>query len=322
MAWRSSCTNKLRKARASMLRDIREFFYQRDVLEVETPALSNAGNTDPFIQLFQCTSEFSGKKPENRYLHTSPEYAMKRLLADGSGDIYQICKVWRREEAGKLHNPEFTLLEWYRVGFTYQQLMQEVEALLLGLLPECISPSNFIAYDELFLNKFGFNPHSITTEHIESCVAQSINGLATKGLDTQAMLDALFTHCIEPEFENGRLTFVYDYPETQSALATLKKNDGYKLAERFEVYYGPLELGNGYQEETSYTRNKQIQNNENQARTSTGSNAVAQDRHFLQACESGIPEAAGVAIGLDRVLMCITGEKSIEKVINFPWDRA
>lgn len=301
-----------------MLHDIRAFFLRQNILEVETPALSQFGNTDPFIESIKCAQDQS----KLRYLHTSPEYPMKRLLASGSGDIYQISKVWRSGESGKNHNPEFTLLEWYRVGFSYQQLIKEVEELLHSLLPHINKKSLLITYETLFLEKFNINPHIATHKQLNHCVKKHINDLNTNDMDNQSLLDALLSFCIEPEFDKNRLTFVYDYPVSQSALAQIKQTETYPIAERFEVYLGQSELGNGYQEEIDSDRNRQILKNENQARKALGLETIKQDCLFLEAAESGIPASAGVAIGLDRVLMCITGEKSIQKVINFPWDKA
>ena len=318
MDWSPNTTHKIRQSRAQMLYGIRAFFLQQKVLEVETPALSQFGNTDPFIESIKC----SPSESEIRYLHTSPEYPMKRLLAAGSGDIYQISKVWRSGESGKNHNPEFTLLEWYRVGFNYQQLMQEVEELLNNLLPTLNKKPCLVTYEELFLEKFNINPHIAKNKQLNECVKIHINDLNTDDMDNQSLLDALLSFCIEPDFDSNCLTFVYDYPVSQSALAQIRQTENYPVAERFEVYLGQSELGNGYQEEVDSKRNKQILSDENQARKALGLEIVNEDCLFLEATENGIPASAGVAIGLDRVLMCITGEKSIQKVINFPWDKA
>ena len=318
MSWKPTTTQEARQSRAKMNRDIRAFFYQRDVLEVETPALSQAGNTDPYIQSFQASNTHSP-----RFLHTSPEYPMKRLLAAGSGDIYQLCKVWREEESGRNHNPEFTLLEWYRVGFTSQQLIQEVSALLHTLIPSLTLSDKMLSYEQLFLEKFDINPHIANYDDVLHRVNTFIPSLDASALDQQALLDALLTHCIEPEFGPDCLTFIYDYPASQSALAKIRYDDDKPpVAMRFEVYLGQHELGNGYQEETSYQRNKDILQRENAQRRAAGLEEVTIDENFLGAAKSGIPESAGVAIGLDRILMEITAVDSIQKVINFPWDVA
>ncbi len=316
MDWKPSTTQEIRQLRAKVLRDMREFFFQREVLEVETPALSQSGNTDPFIESIKTINP-------RKYLHTSPEYPMKRLLADDSGDIYQICKVWREDEAGRYHNPEFTLLEWYRINFSVEQLIQEVSELLHILLPSLNQQDTMYSYQQLFLEKFNLNPHIASHDELIACVEISIPNLDTVALNTQALLDALLTHCIEPNFSLDCLTFVYDYPASQSALAKIDKQDGCPpVAMRFEVYCGKSELGNGYQEETDFQRNKEILQSENVQRKSMGLEEVTEDKNFLLAAKSGIPESAGVAIGLDRILMLKAGVDSIQKVINFPWDVA
>ncbi len=338
--WQPQSSHQLRQARATLLRDVREFFYLRDILEVETPALSQAGNTDPFIESIQSAISTTSIL---RYLHTSPEYPMKRLLAANSGDIYQICKVWRANESGSNHNPEFTLLEWYRVGFRYHQLMSEVSELFHSLIPSLTKTDQFHSYENLFLEKFGINPHIAKHDVLIRCVEENISGLNCQSLDQQALLDALLTHCIEPDFAENTLTFVVDYPVSQSALAQTRKarsalgikpektskkwggvfeNNTHPVAERFEVYLGSIELGNGYQEEVGYQRNKEILTQENKMRKEMNLEEVKQDKHFLAACKSGIPASAGIAIGLDRVLMSITNVDSIQDTLNFPWDSA
>ena len=297
-----------------MLRKIRHFFDDKEVMEVETSALSQSANSDPFIESFSFDSL--------RFLHTSPEYPMKRLLAAGSGDIYQICKVWRTGESGSKHNPEFTLLEYYRVGFSYQQLIQEVNDLLLSLIDKLNRQSKFVTYADLFLEKFSINPHIPCRDKLVALVEHKIPSLKTDELNQQALLDALLTHCIEPEFDKDCLTFVFDYPASQSALSQLRAEKDYDIAERFEVYFGELELGNGYQEEVNSIRNRTILESENNKREQMGLQTMPIDNLFLDACDAGIPASAGIAIGLDRVLMVIIGEKSIQKVINFPWDKA
>ncbi len=314
MNWQPNTTSQTLQKRSEMLCKIRTFFEKKKILEVETPALSQSANSDPYIESFNVDLQ--------RYLHTSPEYPMKRLLAAGSGDIYQICKVWRSGEWGSKHNPEFSLLEYYRVGFGYRQLMQEVNELLLCVITHLNKKSKFVSYKELFLEKFSINPHISCKEDLLKHVALEIPSLNTDNLDQQALLDALLTHCIETEFDQSCLTFVFDYPASQSALSQLRDEKDYQVAERFEVYVGDLELGNGYHEEVDASRNRTILETDNIARVQMDLKEMPVDNLFLDACESGIPPCAGIAIGLDRVLMAITGEKSIQKVINFPWDKA
>lgn len=318
MRWQPDGDQQSRLARAALLRATREFFYTRQVLEVETPALSQAANTDPYID------SFSTRGSEQRYLHTSPEYPMKRLLTAGSGDIYQICKVWRHEPMSRQHNAEFSMLEYYRLGFDLKQLMQEVESLLLGLVPSLLKGSNYQTYASLFLDKLGFNPHTIPDDDLQRCVSEQVPSF-DGGLSRQGALDLLLTHCIEGDFPQDRLTFVSDYPATQSALAQtgpLTEQSEIMVAKRFEVYVGTLELGNGYQELSSGDANRTVLERELASREALGLDKVPMDQRFLAAMTFGLPECAGVAIGLDRVLMLATGATELRQILNFSWDNA
>jgi lysyl-tRNA synthetase class 2 len=298
--------------RARLYQQVRVFFAERSVLEMETPALSQAGNTDPFIGSFSVNTGST-----LRWLHTSPEYPMKRLLAAGCGDIYQLCKVWRKDESGRRHNPEFTMLEWYRVGFSYRQLMQEVAELLHILIPHLQQAARFCTYRELFLETLGIDPHLAGEAELAACARE--HGINIDGdMQTQGWRDLLLTHCVEPAFPADRLTFVYHYPASQSALAKLENSAGQAVAQRFEVYLGALELGNGYQEQTDAGKNRQILEQD----ATTRGHDIPVDERFLAALESGLPECAGVAIGIDRVLMCRMQVDDIKQVIAFPWEVA
>ena len=300
------------RERARLYQQVRVFFAERQVLEVETPALSQAGNTDPFIDSFTVNTAAG-----LRYLHTSPEYPMKRLLVAGSGDIYQICKVWRRDEAGSRHNPEFTMLEWYRVGFSYRQLMQETADLLHLLIPQLTQAPRFITYRQAFLETLQLDPHAAEVSELQGCA--QVQGIQFTGeLDKQGWCDLLLSHCVEANFPKNQLTFLYHYPASQSALARIIEENGIEVAQRFEVYLGALELGNGYQEQTDAARNRAILMQDAQTR----GDGIAVDEYFLQALEQGMPEAAGIAIGLDRVLMCRMQLDNIKQVIAFPWEVA
>jgi len=323
MQWEPDGDQNSRIARAEMLRTIRAFFYQRQVLEVDTPALSASANTDAFIDSFELITQCSGK-PEKRYLHTSPEYAMKRLLVAGSGDIYQICKVWRAEPSSSQHNAEFTMLEYYRLGFSLNDLMGEVSQLLHLLLPSLENQSQYVTYASLFLDILGFNPHTISSQALQEQVDKNVpefNGT----LDRQGALDLLLTHRIEPLLPDNCLTFIYDYPATQSALSTVEgalDDPNVMLAKRVEVYVGQSELGNGYQELTSASANESVLKNELATRQTMGLAPVNIDQRFLLAMQHGLPECSGIAIGLDRVLMLKTGAGAIKQVINFSWENA
>ena len=289
---------------------------QRGVLEVETPALSQSGNTDPHINSFSVQTNSS-----TRYLHTSPEYPMKRLLAAGSGDIYQRCKVWREEENGSQHNSEFTMLEYYRVGFSEQRLMQEVAELLTLLLPNITIPPCYRSYRTCFLETLAIDPHTIPLEQLKRCAFKHQIDLAGE-LDKQGWLDLLFTQVIEPTFDPQQLTFVYHYPAAQAALAQVIKQDDVEVAQRFEVYYGALELGNGYQELINARQNKQRLQQDAVQRLDNNLSTVPADHRFLAAMEHGMPRAAGVAIGLDRLLLCLSGRSELKRVISFAWELA
>ena len=312
LSWMPTTTKKTCLARAQMNQTIRAFFQDRNVLEVETPALSQFANTDPNIDSFElCCSQ------QMRYLHTSPEYPMKRLLAADSGDIYQIAKVWRVDEVGNKHNPEFTLLEWYRLGFTYHQLMQEVETLLQKIIPQLDKNSVKLSYQQAFLETLEVDPHSATDVELNDCIQQQ-NLHIDFELNRSAMLDLLMTHCVETGFKENCLTFIYDYPAEQSALACVR-DETPAVAERFEVYIGGLELGNGYQELCDPVKNTAVLNKESNVRKQQGQKIMPKDNHFLAAMQHGMPDCSGVAIGLDRVLMAILNKKSIQEVISFPW---
>ncbi len=314
--WRPSASVNALHARARLNRQIREFMQQHGVLEIETPALSESGNTDPYIDSL-CVHTNSGM----RYLHTSPEYPMKRLLAAGSGDIYQICKVWREEENGSQHNSEFTMLEYYRVGFSDQRLMQEVAELLTQLLPNITIPPYYCSYQACFLETLALDPHNVSLKQLKQCAATHQIDFAGE-LDKQGWLDLLFTHVVEPAFDPHQLTFVYHYPAEQAALATVISQNGVQLAQRFEVYCGALELGNGYQELTDSKQNTQRLQQDIAQRQDSGLSTIPIDKRFLAAMEHGMPRAAGVAIGLDRLLLCPTKQGELKQVISFAWELA
>ncbi|SKA90273.1 lysyl-tRNA synthetase, class 2 [Thiothrix eikelboomii] len=312
MNWQPTASIQALKARACLYQQLRAFFHARGVLEVETPALSQAGNTDPQI------SSFSVNTPQGlRYLHTSPEYPMKRLLAAGSGDIYQLCKVWRQDEAGRKHNPEFTMLEYYRVGFTYQQLMQEVTELLHLVLPQLTTEPRILSYRQAFLEILGLDPHQASIEQLKACAQQQ--QLDVQGeLSQQAWLDLLFTHCIEASFPNDRLTFICHYPAKQAALARVRLEEGQWVAERFEVYLGPLELGNGYQEQTDAAQLERVLVADAKQQTQ----ALPLDLRFIAAVQAGLPFSAGIALGVDRILLCRLQAKQLPSLLSFAWELA
>lgn len=308
--------------RARTMARIREFFHRHGVMEVETPVCSRYATTDPAIE--SLVTRYTGPGAPagtSLYLHTSPEFPMKRLLAAGSGPIYQLCKVFRDGEAGRLHNPEFTLLEWYRPGFDHHRLMDEVEQLVQGLLPEP-QPVRRVSYQALFQQQLQLDPHQATAEQLrDAALAQGVSGLEGLQLPHRdAWLDLLMTHCIEPAMGPG-LCFVYDYPASQAALSRVRPGTP-PVAERFELYISGVEVANGFHELTDATEQQRRFERDLQVRAATGQPVVPMDRLLLEALAGGLPDCAGVALGIDRLLMQLSGAERISQVIAFPLERA
>lgn len=310
------------RMRAHVLAAIRRFFERRDVLEVDTPVLSAAAATDPVLA--SLVTRYTGPGPacgRTLYLHTSPELAMKRLLAAGCGAIYQICKVFRDGERGRRHNPEFTLLEWYRPGFDHHRLMDEVEALLTAVLGRAVSPARW-TYRELFAAVAGIDPFTADGVALAGCVRR--HGL-TPPTDVSAnerdiLLDMLLTHVIEPQMGRGAL-FVYDYPVSQAALARVRSGSP-PVAERFELYVDGVELANGFHELADAAEQRRRLLRDLEQRRDRGLSEPPLDERFLAALEQGLPQCAGVALGVDRLVMCAAGATDIDEVIAFPVERA
>ncbi|MES9957647.1 MAG: EF-P lysine aminoacylase EpmA [Sedimenticola sp.] len=321
--WQPTATLEMLRARASLLEQVRSFFLQAGVLEVETPACSVHGTTDPAID--SITGRYTGPgAPRGRtlYLHTSPEFPMKRLLAAGSGPIYQICKVFRDGESGRLHNPEFTLLEWYRPGFDHHRLIDEVERLVLSLFDEPLGVKR-MSYGEVFQKYLSIEPHQATSETLrQAALQQQVPGADSLELpDRDAWLDLLMSHCIEPQLGQGGLCFIYDYPASQASLSRIR-NDDPPVAERFELYMDGLELANGFNELLDATEQRKRFEQDLEKRADNGKPPVPMDEHLLAALEQGLPFCAGVALGIDRLLMRVTGATHIDQVLAFPIDRA
>lgn len=324
--WSPSASLEALRLRAALLADIRAFFAARGVLEVETPVLSHAGATDPNLDSFITRYRGPGAADgATLYLHTSPEFPMKRLLAAGSGPIYQICRAFRNGESGRRHNPEFTLLEWYRPGFDHHQLMDEVETLLRALFRGRIAPgaARRLSYAEAFLTHVGVDPHRATVAELARAAAE--HGIAAPdGMpehDRDPWLDLLLTERVEPALAAEGLCFLYDYPASQAALARVRPGTP-PVAERFEVYLHGMELANGFHELIDAREQGERFARERQRRRERGRGDVPPDQHLLTALTDGLPPVAGVALGLDRLLMVLIGAGCIEEVIAFPIDRA
>jgi lysyl-tRNA synthetase class 2 len=316
--WAPGASIELLRERAALLARIRGFFAERDVLEVETPLLARRTVTDPHIDSFPVETPTG-----TRYLQTSPEFAMKRLLAAGIGDAYQICKAFRAEPVARLHNPEFSLLEWYRIGLDHHGLMNEVEALLrhVGGDRAPIGPICRLSYREAFARHAGVDPF-VATE--EECRAVAVaHGLeVTAAMSRDDWLDLLIGAVVAPAFDPQSYTFVYDFPEAQAALARVRVEDGHRVAERFELFHGPVELANGFHELIDVDEQRRRFERDCRARAAAGRVQPPIDEALLGAMAVGLPRCAGVALGLDRLLCALEGLEGLDQTISFAWERA
>lgn len=311
------------KLRAQMLARIRGFFSEHDVLEVETPALSAAAATDPQLHSFTVRAA-AATTGTPHYLHTSPEFAMKRLLAAGSGPIYQICHVFRDGEVGRLHNPEFTMIEWYRVDYDYHELMDEVAGIVLRALAgmRTLAPTEKLTYREAFLNACGLDPHSATTrEMMELAHAREIVVTGLSIDDAAGWRDLLLTQLVEPRLGRGRLTLIYDFPASAAALARVRPGEP-PVAERFELYLDGIELANGFQELTDAQEQRRRFDRDRTLRARCGLAEVTFDERLIAALTHSLPACSGVALGFDRLVMLATGVTSVAQTMAFPIDRS
>ena len=317
--WRPTATPTALRRRAEALAATRAFFRARNVLEVETPALVNAPVSD--VNLGSVRVDVPGIATP-LWLHTSPEYAMKRLLAAGSGDIYQVCRVYRGAERGRQHNPEFTMLEWYRLGFSLEDLMNEVATLVRELLGAAGLPVEFVTYRDAVLKHAGFDPLDADTGVI-TAVAQKLGFDAARAAQAgrDELLDLVVGAQVGPALGANALTFLHRYPSSQAALARLDPTDS-RVALRFELYHHGIELANGYHELASGAEQRLRFEADLAGRAARGLPAATLDRRLLAALEAGLPDCAGVALGFDRVLMLATGATNIDEVLAFPVERA
>ncbi len=304
------------EARASLLGQIRLFFAERQVLEVDTPILSNAAGTDPNLDPVCILPQSKGESL--LFLQTSPEFAMKRLLASGSGAIYQLAKSFRNNEAGKQHNPEFTMLEWYRPDYSLTQLMDEVEALVSAVLP--LERAERISYFDLFQRHLTLDPFNASLDTLREVAEERVD-FVMASTNPDHWLDLLFSHCIQPQLQAP--VFIINYPVSQAALAKVEEDEqGRLVARRFELVVAGMELANGYDELTDATEQKQRFERDLALRKTEGKSLHPVDLNLLAALEHAMPECSGVALGVDRLLMLKTGSKDIRDVISFPIDIA
>ncbi len=317
MHWQPATDLQTLRQRAKLLATLRQFFADRAVLEVETPLLCRSGITDPSIEPFMVAGGDTQQQP--RFLQTSPEYAMKRLLAAWGEPIFQISKAFRDGEAGARHNPEFSLLEWYRPGFDHHQLMAEVADLVQRCLGERALQK--YSYRQLFQEHLQLDPFTATDAALET-VARCHLDLGTLSGDRDLWLDLLMSHVLEPQLGQGAICFIYDYPASQAALARVVQADDVQVGQRFELYIDGMELANGYCELTDAREQRQRFERDNTLRRARGQCERPVDERLLQALAHGLPACSGVALGIDRLLMLATGASDIRDVLAFDWERS
>lgn len=313
--WRFQSPLQVLKQRAFLLAEIRAFFAAKDVMEVETPILSSAANTDLQIAVFSTQPIL--KSEQFAYLRTSPEFFHKRLLASGSGDIFEIAKVFRHEESTALHNPEFTLLEWYRLGFDMRQLMDEVLE-LVQLLAHSFElkppPVKVLTYQALFIEFLQIDPFDLEQGQLNLLAKEA--GYHGTALSRTEALDFMFAIQIEPLLNKNQCYLIHDFPIEQAALAQVHPEFPNRCL-RFEFLWGNVELANGYQELTDDAEQLRRFKNDNRLRRMGGKSELPIDQRLLTALHHGMPQCSGVAIGLDRLLMCLLNKNMISDVLGF-----
>jgi len=318
-SWRPAASRSVLEVRADLLGRIREFFAGRGVMEVETPVLSRAANSEPNINGFS-TDDF-----EPMFLRTSPEYPMKRLLAAGVGDIFELGRVFRSGERGRRHNPEFTMAEWYRVGRPYLDLAREVVELIQFCGQACSEidfgswPVRQLTYRALFQEVAGIDPFNTDESELSASAAEL--GLISPPMSQDEWLDLLMGQLIQPSLPGVTFTIIYDFPPEQAALSRIRPDDP-PVAERFEVFAGQQELANGYQELTDAAEQRKRFEREQRLRSVRGEAETPIDENLLAALEHGLPECSGVALGVDRLLMLMLNLDDIRSALAFPSDRA
>lgn len=315
-AWQPAATTEIILARSKLLENIRSFFRDRYVMEVETPILGRSTAIDPHLSSFETSDN-----AESWYLQTSPEFHMKRLLAAGSGSIYQICKSFRQGETGALHNPEFSILEWYRVGFDHAALMAEVEELIAAILglSKCVR----VSYRSLFEEYFKVNPHQSSIDELTKLVRENVAidqsqlDYASESMARSFCLDLLMSETLASSLIEP--TFVYDFPICQAALSASHLSiQGDRVAQRFELYIQKMEIANGYFELRDADELRDRFSVDNASRKLEKLPVISPDQKLLSAMAHGLPECAGVALGIDRLLMLLTGVESMREILAFP----
>ncbi|WP_114418170.1 EF-P lysine aminoacylase EpmA [Marinospirillum perlucidum] len=318
MDWQPGTDLARLELRARYLAATRDFFASRGVMEVTTPLVGRAGATDPWLDSLQ----LEGVGPETGipfYLQTSPEFYMKRLLAAGSGPIYQLGPCFRKGEVSWRHNPEFWMLEWYRPGWTLDELCQETCALVDQLLgPE---PYHTLSYKQAFLDVLDLHPFAASLDELRQA-SHACSGIEAQSLDRDGCLDLLISHQVEPALKARGRVLVRDFPASQAALAEVTQDDeGYPIARRFELYVEGIELANAYQELTAHEEQARRFTADNEQRRQLGKPQVTEDRQLLAALQAGLPPTSGIALGFDRLLMLAAGAASLDEVQPFSYQR-
>ncbi len=315
------------RARDRLLRATRSFFQDRGIVEVETPLLCREVAVEDHIDPISVRSDVNRENSEERFLVTSPELAMKRLLAAGSGPIFQLAHAFRKDEVGRLHNPEFTLLEWYRPGYSLEELMSEVGDLVreVGSVGAGISSGPFhqLTYQEAFLRWLHIDPLTSTVSELSS-LGREKDLSVPAGMEEGSVddwLNLLLVRCIEPELSKLGGVFLTRYPASQAALARVNPVDP-RVAERFELYIDGVELANGYHELADASQQRKRFEEANRHRVDRGGAPIPIGEDFLAALDSGLPDCSGVALGFDRLVMKALGQAELSSVISFPFDRA
>ena len=317
--WQPTASLEIMAARARLNQTIRDFFRERAVLEVETPLLSHTTGTDPNLHAISAMYHaHSHAAPATMYLQTSPEFAMKRLLASGCGPIFQLCKAFRNGESGTRHNPEFTMLEWYRPEYTLKQLMDEVEALVAAVLGEVACKRT--SYRQLFWDYLGIDPLTCTTAMLAELIQQTIE-VAGDVSKRDTLLDLLYSHVIEPQLQQP--VFIFNYPASHAALSRITIDElGEPVALRFELVMQGMEIANGYDELVDANEQQRRFAADQSVRSYSDMPVYPADQRLLQALEHGIPACSGVALGVDRLLMLQSGAHHISEVMAFTHERA
>ncbi|CAL1329239.1 elongation factor P--(R)-beta-lysine ligase [Candidatus Providencia siddallii] len=315
--WKPSISINNISKRANIIKKIRKFFNDRSVIEVETPTISHFATTDVYISSFKTILKKPGiNNPIKMYLITSPEYHMKRLLAAGSGPIFQLCRCFRNKEIGKKHNPEFTMLEWYRPCFDMYNLINEVNDLFQYIL-KCDN-TELSSYKDVFIKYLNIDPLlAKKTDLLKIAINFNLKDIIKYKKNKDSILEILFEFCIRPFLGKKKPITIYHFPSTQALLAKINKKDC-RVSERFEIYYKGMELANGFDELTNFAEQQKRLEDNNIKRNIIGLPVYHIDKYFLSALKHGLPNCSGVAVGVDRLIMIALNSKKINDVIAFP----